>query len=324
VSAHILVVAEHADGALAGSTARTLTCARCIPDAEITVVVFAERNSADEIHPVADQAAALAGVSQVSLVLDPAHAHPIAACVAPMIAELSKDFSHVLGPATTFGKDLMPRVAALLGVAQVSDIIAVETASRYRRPIYAGNAIATVEVLTRPIVGTVRTSAFEVAVPQDHTAPIEILAMPVSATHTQFVSASGAHGDRPDLQSARRVVTGGRGMGSPAGFARLERLADLLGAAIGATRAAVDAGFAPNELQVGQTGKVIAPQLYLALGVSGAIQHLAGIKDAHTIVAVNKDSEAPIFEIADIGLVADLETALPELERLLESMDPKA
>jgi len=238
--------------------------------------------------------------------------------LAPQVVAVAKDCTHVLAASTTFGKDLMPRVAALLGTAQISDIMAVESANRFRRPIYAGNAIVTVE--TDPaatIVGTVRSASFEAAAPGG-SAAIEKASVNVELpTHTRFISVSAAKNDRPDLQTASRVVSGGRALGSADGFKILYSLADKLGAAVGASRAAVDAGYAPNELQVGQTGKIIAPELYMAIGISGAIQHLTGIKDARTIVAINKDGEAPIFEVADIGLVADLFQVVPEIEKLI-------
>jgi electron transfer flavoprotein alpha subunit len=238
--------------------------------------------------------------------------------LAPQIAAVAAGYTHVLGPSTTFGKDLMPRVAALLDAPQVSDIMAVETATRFRRPIYAGNALLTVEIEGGgKVVGTVRTASFEAA-PADGSAATESVSPPGNLpTHTRFVSVSAAASDRPDLQTARRVVSGGRALGSAEGFKLMYSLADRLGAAVGASRAAVDAGYAPNELQVGQTGKIIAPELYVAVGISGAIQHLTGIKDARTIVAINKDAEAPIFEIADIGLVGDLFEIVPQLEKLL-------
>jgi len=269
---------------------------------------------------VAAQLAMLAGVGRVLLVENTAHAQPLAALIAPQLAELATGYTHVLAPATTFGKDLLPRVAALLGRAQVSDVMAVETATRFRRPIYAGNAIATVEVTALPVVATVRIASFAAVGPSAAPALIEAVrpATPL-LTHTRFVSESVASGDRPDLQSARRVVAGGRGLGSAENFGHIHELAKALGAAVGASRAAVDSGFAANELQVGQTGKIIAPDLYLAIGISGAIQHLTGIKDARTIVAINKDPEAPIFEVADLGLVGDLFAILPELTQRLSA-----
>lgn len=313
MTAKILIVAEHDGSKLNASIAKSVTCARGVPGAEIVVGVFAAKADA-----VAAQAAQLAGVTRVVTVENPANEHALAAVLAPQVAALAKDYSHVLGPSTTFGKDLMPRVAALLGTAQISDIMAVESANRFRRPIYAGNAIVTVE--TDPaskIVGTVRTASFEAAA-SGGSAPIEKATVSVDIpNHTRFVSVSAAKTDRPDLQTATKVVSGGRALASADNFKILYSLADRIGAAVGASRAAVDAGYAPNELQVGQTGKIIAPELYMAIGISGAIQHLTGIKDARTIVAINKDGEAPIFEVADIGLVGDLFQIVPEIEKLL-------
>ena len=313
MSVRILIVAEHDGTQLNPSTARCVSCARALAGAEITVAVFAADSSA-----VAAQAAQLAGVARVLAVDHPANVHALAAVLAPQIVALAEPFTHVLGPSTTFGKDLMARVAGLLGAPQVSDIMAIESATRFRRPIYAGNAILTVETDgASKVVGTVRTASFEAAA-GGGAAPIEKAALNVPLpTHTRFVSISAAKTGRPDLQTAARVVSGGRALGSAEGFKILYSLADKLGAAVGASRAAVDAGYAPNEMQVGQTGKIIAPELYVAVGISGAIQHLTGIKDARTIVAINKDAEAPIFEVADIGLVGDLFQIVPELERLV-------
>ena len=313
MAAKIFIVAEHDGAKLNPSTAKSVTCARGIQGAEIIVGVFAAKPDA-----VAAQAAQLAGVTRVLTIENAANEHALAAVLAPQVVALAKDYSHVFAASTTFGKDLMPRVAALLGTAQISDIMAVESANRFRRPIYAGNAIVTVE--TDPaakIVGTVRSASFEAA-PTGGSAPIEKAALNVELpTHTRFISVSAAKNDRPDLQTASRVVSGGRALGSADGFKILYSFADRIGAAVGASRAAVDAGYAPNELQVGQTGKIIAPELYMAIGISGAIQHLTGIKDARTIVAINKDSEAPIFEVADIGLVGDLFKIVPELQQLI-------
>jgi electron transfer flavoprotein alpha subunit len=313
MAAKILIVAEHDGAKLNPSTAKSVNCARGIQGAEITVAVFAAKPDA-----VAAQAAQLTGVTRVLTVENAANEHALAAVLAPQVVALAKDSSHVFAASTTFGKDLMPRVAALLGTSQISDIMAVESANRFRRPIYAGNAIVTVE--TDPaakIVGTVRSASFE-ASPTGGSAPIEKATITVELpTHTRFISVSAAKNDRPDLQTASRVVSGGRALGSADGFKILYSLADKIGAAVGASRAAVDAGYAPNELQVGQTGKIIAPELYMAIGISGAIQHLTGIKDARTIVAINKDSEAPIFEVADLGLVGDLFQIVPELEKLI-------
>ena len=384
----VLVVAEHDGARLSPSIARCVHCATKLPDAEVTIAVFAADASA-----VATQAAAIAGVTRVLKVEYAANAHPVAAVIAPQVAALAVGYTHVFGPSTTFGKDLIPRVAALVDAPQVSDLMAVESATRFKRPIYAGNAIVTVEVDAGvTVVATVRVASFTAApaAAAGATATIESASVPAevvaalidapqvsdlmaveSATrfkrpiyagnavvtvevddgvtvvatvrvasftaagaggsaaieaatctaelpvHTRYAGLAAAKSDRPDLQSAARVVSGGRALGSAENFQLVMRLADKLGAAVGASRAAVDAGYAPNELQVGQTGKIIAPDLYIALGISGAIQHLTGIKDARTIVAINKDAEAPIFQVADLGLVGDLFQVVPELERLL-------
>jgi electron transfer flavoprotein alpha subunit len=309
----MLIIAEHDGAHLNAGTAKCVTCAVALAGASVTVAVLAK-----DPATVAAQAAALTGVAQVLSVANPANEHPLAAVLAPQIAALAQNFTHVLGPATTFGKDLMPRVAGLLGAPQISEIMAIESATRFRRPVYAGNAIITVEVSPGvQVVGTVRTASFAAAA-AGGAAPISAATPAVTLpTHTRFVSVSAASSDRPDLQTARRVVSGGRALGSAEGFKLMYGLADKLGAAVGASRAAVDAGYAPNELQVGQTGKIIAPELYIAIGISGAIQHLTGIKDARTIVAINKDGEAPIFEVADYGLVGDLFEIVPELSKLL-------
>jgi len=310
----ILIVAEHDGAKLNPATAKCITCAKAIAGAEIVVAVFAANGAA-----VAAQAAQIAGVSRVLQVDHAANEHALAAMLAPQVVQVAAGFTHVFGPSTTFGKDLMPRVAALLDAPQLSDVMAAESATRFRRPIYAGNAIVTVDVPagTR-IVATVRTASFEAASAGAAAAPVEAVAVSAELpSHTRFVSVSAARSDRPDLQTASRVVSGGRALGSADNFKILYSLADRLGAAVGASRAAVDAGYAANDMQVGQTGKIISPELYLAVGISGAIQHLTGIKDARTIVAINKDAEAPIFEIADIGLVGDLFTIVPEIERLI-------
>jgi electron transfer flavoprotein alpha subunit len=307
----ILIVAEHAGGKLNPATAKSVSCASQISGAEIHIAVFAADASS-----VAAQAAGLAGVAKVLKVDNAANAEPLAAILAPQVAALAAQYTHILGPSTTFGKDLMPRVAALLGVGQLSDIMAVESAYKFRRPIYAGNAILTVEApADQKLVGTVRVASFQPAAGGGN-APVEVASVSASLpTHTRFVSRSGATTGRPDLQAASRVVSGGRALANSENFKILYSLADKLGAAVGASRAAVDAGYVPSDLQVGQTGKIIAPELYIACGISGAIQHLTGIKDARTIVAINKDPEAPIFEIADIGLVGDLFQIVPELEK---------
>lgn len=309
----VLIVAEHSNGKLNPSTAKCVTCASSIADAQIDIVVLAQDAAA-----VAAEAAELKGVTRVLKLESPANSEPLAAVLAPQVAALATNYSHVFGPSTTFGKDLLPRVAALLGVGQLSDIMAVEASHRFRRPIYAGNAIITVEASAdKKLVATVRTASFEAAA-RGGNALVEAVSVDAEIPrHTRFVARSAAASDRPDLQTASRVVSGGRALGSAENFRLIYSLADKVGAAVGASRAAVDAGYAANDLQVGQTGKIIAPELYVAVGISGAIQHLTGIKDARTIVAINKDAEAPIFEVADIGLVGDLFTVLPELEQAL-------
>lgn len=304
----ILVIAEHDGKHLSHATARAVRCAQDI-GGEIHVVV-----AGASVAGIAAAAASLGGVARVLTLEDPANAHPLAAVLAPQLAQLGRDYSHLLAPSTTFGKDLLPRIAALLEVPAISDVMAVESPTRFRRPIYAGNAILTVEAEgVSPIAATVRTASYT-AVEEQPAAPIEAAAINVPAvTHTRHVALHAQGGDRPDLASASRVVSGGRALGSAEKFALVHELADALGAAVGASRAAVDAGYAANDLQVGQTGKIIAPELYIALGISGAIQHMTGIKDARTIVAINKDADAPIFEVADYGLVADLFEAVPKL-----------
>jgi electron transfer flavoprotein alpha subunit len=309
----VLIVGEHDGKALNPATAKCVTCASGIPDSEITIVLLGADTSA-----VAAQAAAVAGVKSVLRVDRPENEHPLAAIFAPQLAALAPDYTHVFGPSTSFGKDLMPRVAALLGAPQVSDLMAVEGAYRFRRPTYAGNAIVTVEAdPARKLIATVRVASFEAA-KSGGNAAVESKSISVTLpSHTRYVGAKSGSTDRPDLQTAKRVVSGGRALGSAENFKLLLSLADKIGAAVGASRAAVDAGYAPNEMQVGQTGKIISPDIYIAIGISGAIQHLTGIKDARTIVAINKDGEAPIFEVADVGLVGDLFQIVPELERLV-------
>jgi electron transfer flavoprotein alpha subunit len=309
----VLIVGEHDGKALNPATAKCVTCASGIPDSEITIVLLGADTSA-----VAAQAAAVAGVKSVLRVDRPENEHPLAAIFAPQLAALAPDYTHVFGPSTSFGKDLMPRVAALLGAPQVSDLMAVEGAYRFRRPTYAGNAIVTVEAdPARKLIATVRVASFEAA-KSGGNAAVESKSISVTLpSHTRYVGAKSGSTDRPDLQTAKRVVSGGRALGSAENFKLLLSFADKIGAAVGASRAAVDAGYAPNEMQVGQTGKIISPDIYIAIGISGAIQHLTGIKDARTIVAINKDGEAPIFEVADVGLVGDLFQIVPELERLV-------
>jgi electron transfer flavoprotein alpha subunit len=309
----ILIIGEHDGKTLNPATLKCVTCATGISGGEITILLLGADTGA-----VAAQAAAVAGVHKVLRLDRPENAHPLAALFAPQIVAVAAAYSHVFGPSTSFGKDLTPRVAALLGVPQVSDLMAVEAAYRFRRPIYAGNAIITVEAdPARKLVATVRVASFEAAA-LGGAASVETISVDVALpSHTRYVGAKSGSTDRPDLQTAAKVISGGRALGSAENFKILFSLADKLGAAVGASRAAVDAGYAANEMQVGQTGKIISPEIYIAIGISGAIQHLTGIKDARTIVAINKDGEAPIFEVADIGLVGDLFQIVPELERLV-------
>jgi electron transfer flavoprotein alpha subunit len=309
----ILIIGEHDGKALNPATAKCVTCAKAVPGADITIALLGADTSS-----VAAQAAQIAGVNSVVRVDRAENAHPLAATFAPQVVALAQEYSHLFGPSTSFGKDLMPRVAALLGVPQVSDLMAVEGAHRFRRPIYAGNAIVTVEAdPARKLVATVRVASFEAA-GSGGSASIETKTLSATLpTHTRYIGAKSGSTDRPDLQTASKVVSGGRALGSAENFKLLFSFADKIGAAVGASRAAVDAGYAPNEMQVGQTGKIISPEMYIAIGISGAIQHLTGIKDARTIVAINKDGEAPIFEVADVGLVGDLFQIVPELERLV-------
>jgi electron transfer flavoprotein alpha subunit len=310
----VLIVGEHHGERLNQSTARCVTCAGQLDSSGADVVILGHGCDA-----VAAEAASLRGVARALTVDRPENARPLAAVLAPQVAALASGYEYVLGPSTTFGKDLMPRVAALLGVGQVSDLMSVEGPRRFQRPVYAGNAILTVEVPAgTTVVATVRAASFKPAA-SGGSASISAASITAEApTHSRHLSLeSGGNGARPDLQTARLVLSGGRGVGSEANFALLYQLARKMGAAVGASRAAVDAGFVSNEMQVGQTGKIIAPELYMAFGISGAIQHLTGIKDAGLIVAINKDAEAPIFQVADIGLVGDLFQVIPELERRL-------
>ena len=306
----ILVIAEHLHGKLNPATARAVSAAAAVKPEAIDVLVLA-----DDVDAVAAEAAAIDGVSRVLTASRAENAHALAAVLAPQVAKAAAGYSHVFIPSTTFGKDLAPRVAALLGVAQVSDVMSVEGAHTFKRPIYAGNAIVTVEAdPSHIVVATIRTASWAAAATGSDRSPVETITIDAALpSHTRFVELQQGSSDRPDLQSASKVVSGGRGVGSKENFEIIYKFADRIGAAVGASRAAVDAGYVPNELQVGQTGKIIAPELYMAIGISGAIQHLTGIKDAGTIVAINKDAEAPIFEIADIGLVGDLFTTIPEL-----------
>lgn len=307
----ILVVAEHTNAALAAATLNTVTAAQKI-GGDIHVLVAGQG-----VGAAAEAAAKIAGVAKVLVADHAAYAHQLPENVAPLIAELGKGYSHVLAAATTNGKNYLPRVAALLDVDQISEIIAVESADTFKRPIYAGNAIATVQSSAAVKVITVRGTGFDAAAAEGGSAAIEAVGTVTDAGKSAFVGEELAKSDRPELTAAKIVVSGGRGMQNGDNFKHLYALADKLGAAVGASRAAVDAGFVPNDMQVGQTGKIVAPQLYIAVGISGAIQHLAGMKDSKVIVAINKDEEAPIFQVADYGLVADLFEAIPELEKLL-------
>ncbi|MDP6437382.1 MAG: electron transfer flavoprotein subunit alpha/FixB family protein [Gammaproteobacteria bacterium] len=309
----VLIIAELNGSALNPSTAKCVACAQAVSPDSIDIAVFS--------HQCADAAATAAGITGVSRVLcieSEANRHPLAAVLAPQAAELAADYDYVFGPSTTFGKDVMPRIAALLGVGQVSDIMSVASPRSFARPVYAGNAVLTVEVPEgKTIVATVRTASWKDA-PTGGSASVENASVTAEIpAHTRFVELASEASERPDLQTAKKVISGGRGVGSSENFDLIYQLATKLGAGVGASRAAVDAGYVANDMQVGQTGKIIAPELYIAFGISGAIQHLTGIKDAGTIVAVNKDPEAPIFEIADIGLVGDLFEVLPELEQKL-------
>ncbi|MGM0927887.1 MAG: electron transfer flavoprotein subunit alpha/FixB family protein [Pseudomonadota bacterium] len=306
----ILVLAEHHDGALAGATAHVVAAAQAI-GGDIDVLV-----AGDGVSAIAEAAAKLYGVSKVRVADNAAYAHLLAEPTAALIAELAGDYSHVLAVASTTGKNVLPRVAALKDVAQISEIIAVESPDTFKRPIYAGNAIATVQSEDALKVITVRTTGFD-AVGEGGSAAIEAVDFVADNAQSTFIKEELAQSDRPELGATKVVISGGRGMGNGDNFKLLDGIADKLGAAIGASRAAVDAGFVPNDMQVGQTGKIVAPDLYIAVGISGAIQHLAGMKDSKVIVAINKDEEAPIFQVADYGLVADLFEALPELESKL-------
>ncbi|MGE6320492.1 electron transfer flavoprotein subunit alpha/FixB family protein [Pseudomonas oryzihabitans] len=307
----ILVIADHDNTNLFGATLNTVAAAQAT-GGDIHVLVAGQN-----AQPVADAAAKVAGVSKVLLADNAAYAHQLPENLAPLVVELAANYSHVLAAASTNGKNFLPRVAALLDVDQISEIIAVESADTFKRPIYAGNAIATVRS-TAPIkVITVRATGFDPVAAEGGSAAIEAVSLVKDAGISSFVGEELAKSDRPELGAAKVVVSGGRGLQNGDNFKILYALADKLGAAVGASRAAVDAGFVPNDMQVGQTGKIVAPQLYIAVGISGAIQHLAGMKDSKVIVAINKDEEAPIFQVADYGLVGDLFELIPELEKAI-------
>lgn len=309
----ILIIAEHDNSALKGATLNAVTAASQM-GSDLHLLVAGAGCSV-----VAEAAAQVAGVDKVLLADNAAYEHQLAENMGKLVAEIGKDYSHIVAPATTTGKNFMPRVAALLDVAQISDITAVESDNTFQRPIYAGNAIATVESCDPVKVITVRGTAFDAAVSEGGSASVESISAVHDSGISCFVGEEMAQSDRPELTAAEVIISGGRGMGNGENFAMLEKVADKLGAAVGASRAAVDAGFVPNDMQVGQTGKIVAPELYIAVGISGAIQHLAGMKDSKIIVAINKDEEAPIFSVADYGLVADLFDAVPELEQKLSS-----
>jgi electron transfer flavoprotein alpha subunit len=303
----ILVVAEHDNAAIKSATLNAVAAAQQI-GGPIHLLIAGSNCGA-----VAQAGAKIAGVEKVRVADAAQHAHPLAEALAALVVSLAPDYSHILAAATTTGKNFLPRVAALLDVAQISDIIAVQSPDTFVRPIYAGNALATVQSSDRIKVITVRTTGFDAAKAEGGSASIENLQPGTDPGMSKLVSQELTKSARPELTSARVIVSGGRGMGNGENFKILEALADKLGAAVGASRAAVDSGFVPNDYQVGQTGKVVAPELYIAVGISGAIQHLAGMKDSKVIVAINKDAEAPIFQVADYGLVADLFQAVPEL-----------
>ena len=312
----ILVVAEHDNHELRPATLNAVSCAREIAshleNSAIHLLV-----AGHDCAAVADSGSGLAGITRVILADSDSLGRQLPEDMAPLLRELAGEYSHILAPASTTGKNFMPRLAALLDVAQISDISAVESADTFVRPIYAGNALATVQSSDPVKVITVRTTAFDADETGSDRAPVASFEFTLEQDLSRFVSENLSVSERPELTSASVVISGGRGMQNGENFVMLEKLADKLNAAVGASRAAVDAGFVPNDMQVGQTGKIVAPDLYIAVGISGAIQHLAGMKDSKVIVAINKDAEAPIFQVADFGLVADLFQALPELERAL-------
>ena len=311
----VLVIAEHDNDEVRTATLNAVTAAREI-DTDVDLLV-----AGSGCAGVADECSSIQGVTRILLVDDPAYEHDLPENLSPLVQSLAERYSHVLAPASTFGKSLLPRVAARLDVQQISDISGIESADTFVRPIYAGNALATVQSTDSVKLITIRTTAFDATPTEGGNAAIEKIEAVACPALAEFLGQELTPSERPELTSAGIVISGGRGMQSGDNFAMLERIADKLGAAVGASRAAVDAGYVPNDYQVGQTGKVVAPNLYIAVGISGAIQHLAGMKDSKVIVAINKDEEAPIFQIADYGWVADLFTAIPELEAALDT-DP--
>ena len=310
----ILVIAEHDNATLKAATLNTVTAAAQLGE-DIAILVAGHNCGA-----VAQAAAQVTGVKKVLVADAPHYAHQLAENTAPLVVGLAGGYTHILAPATAAGKNMLPRVAALLDVAQITDVIKIDSGDTFVRPIYAGNVLATVQSKDAVKVMTVRGTAFPAAAASGGSAGIEEAAPAADADISSFVGQQLTQSDRPELTAARIIVSGGRGMGNGDNFKLLEDVADKLGAALGASRAAVDAGFVPNDYQVGQTGKVVAPALYVAVGISGAIQHLAGMKDSKIIVAINKDEEAPIFQVADYGLVADLFTAVPELSQELDKL----
>ncbi|SCA56498.1 electron transfer flavoprotein alpha-subunit [Candidatus Terasakiella magnetica] len=306
----VLVIAEHDNASIKDATLNTVSAAKELGD--VTVLVAGTGCGA-----AGEAAAKIDGVAKVLVADDAAYDHQMAENMTKLVVSLAGDYAHILAPATTTGKNFMPRVAALLDVAQISDITKVESADTFVRPIYAGNAMATVQSSDEKKVITVRGTAFDAAPAEGGSASVETVGAQGDSGKSSFVGEELSVSERPELTSAKVIISGGRGMANGENFALLEKVADKLGAAIGASRAAVDAGFVPNDMQVGQTGKIVAPDLYIAVGISGAIQHLAGMKDSKVIVAINKDEEAPIFQVADYGLVADLFDAVPELEKEL-------
>jgi len=307
----VLIIAEHDNKSLKPATLNAVTAATQIDtDVHLLVAGF-------ECQTVVEQAALVAGITKVMVADNAVYEHQLAENVSKLIVDIASGYGHILAPATTTGKNTLPRVAALLDVAQLSDVIKVESSDTFVRPIYAGNAIATVKTTDAVKVMTIRATGFDAAATEGGSAEREVLSQVITSERSRFVKEQLAESDRPELTAANVIISGGRGMGNGDNFKLLEGVADKLGAAIGASRAAVDAGFVPNDLQVGQTGKTVAPDLYIAVGISGAIQHLAGMKDSKVIVAINKDEDAPIFQVADYGLVADLFEAVPELEKSL-------
>jgi electron transfer flavoprotein alpha subunit len=303
----ILVIAEHNNKDLSGSTLNTVTAASKL--GPVTILV-----AGSGCNNVVNKAAKLSGVAKILVVDDPQYTHALAETFTPLILNIINDYTHVLAPATTFGKNLLPRVAAKLDVQQISEVIAIHDEKTFDRPIYAGNAIATVQSNDPIKLLTVRATAFEAINENESESDIVYIDPAENPKQSEFMSTELSKSDRPELTQASIIISGGRGMQNGENFAMLEKVADILGAAVGASRAAVDSGFVPNDYQVGQTGKIVAPELYIAVGISGAIQHLAGMKDSKVIVAINKDEEAPIFQVADYGVVADLFDAIPRLE----------